>query len=64
MPGCNPSPTNVIPIGADAAATRTSHANAKHRPAPMAGPLIAAFNVKYIHKTKRDWVVGTAYVSI
>ena len=42
MPGCMPSFTNGTPSLAPAAAYRRSQARARHSPAPIAGPLIAA----------------------
>ena len=42
MPGGSPRPTNVMPTLASGAATRRSQAQAMAKPAPMAGPLMAA----------------------
>ena len=42
IPGCIPRRTNGAPSRADAAAYRMSQARARHRPAPIAGPLTAA----------------------
>ena len=42
MPACIPSFTNGTDIRAEAAAYRRSQASARQRPAPTAGPLIAA----------------------
>ena len=42
MPACMPSLTNGTPSLAPAAAYRRSQARARHSPAPIAAPLIAA----------------------